>query len=127
MATRLSSEELSAICSAASASGVTSSHWLRSAALNQLNRERASHCNPLDSVVLAEVMCLRTILLNLVAQPHFGLPTATVHHVIAYAESAKYAEVAKLLTRSNGELNSSPSPSSRQSRNDGKGSNRGGS
>jgi hypothetical protein len=109
VATRVTFEELSDIRAAASACGVSSSHWLRSAALAHLNLDGASHRTPLESAVLAEVMCLRTILVNLVAQPGYGLPTSTVNFVIAHAESVKHSEVAKLLARSKGGLDSIPS------------------
>jgi hypothetical protein len=105
IATRVSSEELTDIRASASACGVTSSHWLRSAAIAYLNREGSSRTTPLESVVLAEVLCLRMILLNLFA--NLGLPTATLHFVMRNANSVKHSEVARVLRETKGDLDSS--------------------
>jgi hypothetical protein len=97
LATRVSFEELSDIHAAASASGVTGSHWLREAAIAHLGRGRASKLPPLESTILAEIMALRLIVLNLYPHAIAGLSLTTLHTLMAYAESNKHLEVAKLL------------------------------
>jgi hypothetical protein len=105
LATRVSSEELSDIRAAAMSRGVTNSQWLRSAAMAYLNRDGAFQSTPLESVVLAEVMCLRMILLNLFA--NLGLPTATLHFVMRNANLVKHSEVARVLRETKWDSDSS--------------------
>jgi hypothetical protein len=65
----------------------------------------SAQSTPLESMVLAEVMCLRMILLNLFA--NLGLPTATLHFVMRNANSVKHSEVARVLRETKEDLDSS--------------------
>jgi hypothetical protein len=107
LATRVTSEELSDIRAAAFACGVTTSHWLRNAAIACLQRNDGSQHAPLESTILAEIMGLRLVVLNLFPHAIPGLSLANLHSVMAHAESGKHLEVARLLSRTRDEPDSS--------------------
>jgi hypothetical protein len=99
VATRVTSEELSDIHAAAFACGVTTSQWLRNAAIACLKRNDGSQHAPLESTILAEIMGLRLVVLNLFPHAIPGLSLANLHSVMAHAESGKHLEVARLFSR----------------------------
>jgi len=99
LATRVTFEELYDIRTAAFACGVTTSHWLRDAAIAFLKRNDGSQHAPLEPTILAEIMGLRLVVLNLYPHAIPGLSLANLHSVMAHAESVKHLEVARLLSR----------------------------
>jgi hypothetical protein len=70
------------------------SEWVRAALL------RASDASPTNSIVLAELLALRTILLNLHFHLGSGTPVAaeTMHRLIERADQDKYQQAEARLT-----------------------------
>ena len=73
------------------------SEWVRAALL------RATDASPADSIVLAELLALRTILLNLHFQVASGTPVAaeTLQRLIERADQDKYQQAEARLTAAN--------------------------
>ena len=70
------------------------SEWVRAALL------KATHASPADSIVLAELLALRTILLNLHFHLGSGTPVAaeTMQRLIERADQDKYQQAEARLT-----------------------------
>jgi hypothetical protein len=101
LATRITSEEMRAVKTAARNSGSSCSEWLREAALAYLQEPiETSNNTPIKVTILEEVMGLRLLMVNLFAGATPGLALQNVHQIIEYADSAKYNEAAKVMRRS---------------------------
>ena len=98
IATRLTDTEYAEIESAAANAGKKVAEWLREAALTQARatgEEKAT-----DNVLLAEVMALRSLIVNLFAVASKGpLSDETLRKIAAYADAIKDQKVEELLAR----------------------------
>jgi hypothetical protein len=99
LATRLSETEMrAAVDAAAGADGLNRSEWLRNAAIAHLHQADQPSRIALDSIVLAELMGMRLLILNLFAATNPGLPLVSLRQVMAHADSAKHVEAARVCT-----------------------------
>jgi len=97
IATRLTEAELGEIEAAASKAGKKVSEWLRDTALASV---RAPQEEPTDSVLLAEIIAMRNLMLNLFAQASKGpLSTEDMRKMSAYADSIKEQKAREFLSR----------------------------
>ena len=101
LATRLNDAEVRAVEVAAEAGGITRSQWLRDTVVARL---RQTDQAPRVTLELAEILALRLLILNMFAAAVPGFALTSLRQIMAYADSAKHAEVAKLLRN----LNESP-------------------
>jgi hypothetical protein len=91
LATRITSEEMRAVKTAARNSGSSCSEWLREAALAFLQEPTETSDNaPIEVTILEELMRLRLLMVNLFAGATPGLALQNVHQIMEYADSAKY-------------------------------------
>ena len=96
IATRLTEAELGEIEAAASKAGKKVSEWLRDTALASV---RASQQEQTDSVLLAEIIGMRDLMLNLFAQASKGpLSTEDMRKISAYADSIKEQKASQILS-----------------------------
>ena len=87
VATRITENEFLEIESAALAEGKKVAEWLREAALAQA---RGRNTGQTDPVLLAELMAVRTLLVNLFASASNGsLSEESIRKMAAYADSIK--------------------------------------
>jgi uncharacterized protein (DUF1778 family) len=98
IATRLTEAEFSEVDAAASAAGKKVAEWLRDAALAH------AHCiqddEQTDPILLAEVMGMRSLMLNLFARASQGpISTEDIRKMSAYAESVKEQKAVDFLAR----------------------------
>jgi hypothetical protein len=100
LATRLSSSEMRAVKAAAESAGITRSEWLRNAAVAHVDQSNGVSPHSLESTVLAEIMGLRLLVLNLFPAAIPGFAHQSLYQIMAYAESAKHREAAKVLRTS---------------------------
>src|SRR5271170_6740167 len=97
IATRLTEAELGEIEAAASKAGKKVSEWLRDTALANV---RAPQEQRTDLVLLAEIMGMRSLMLNLFAKASQGpLSTEDLHKMSAYADSIKDEKSRQLIAR----------------------------
>lgn len=97
IATRLTEAELGEIEAAASKAGKKVAEWLRYAALTHA---RATDDEPTDPVLLAEIMGMRSLMLNLFAKASQGpLTTEDLRKMSAYADSIKDQKAREFLAR----------------------------
>jgi hypothetical protein len=97
IATRLTEAELSEIESAASKTGKKVSEWLRDTALAQVHAPQEERT---DSVLLAEIMGMRSLMLNLFAKASQGpLSTEDLQKMSAYADSIKDEKARQFIAR----------------------------
>jgi uncharacterized protein (DUF1778 family) len=98
IATRLTNAEFAEIESAAASAGKKVAEWLREAALTQARatgEEKAT-----DNVLLAEVMALRSLIVNLFAAASKDpLSDETLRKISVYADSIKDQKAEELLAR----------------------------
>jgi uncharacterized protein (DUF1778 family) len=98
IATRLTDAEFAEIESAAASTGKKVAEWLREAALTQARatgEEKAT-----DNVLLAEVMALRSLIVNLFAAASKDpLSDETLRKISVYADSIKDQKAEELLAR----------------------------
>ena len=98
VATRLTDSEFSEVDAAASAAGKKVAEWLRDAALEHARSTRDE--DQTDQVLLAEVMGMRTLMVNLFARASQGpLSTEDIRKMSAYSESVKEQKAADFLAR----------------------------
>jgi hypothetical protein len=96
IATRLTEAELGEIEVAAFKAGKKISEWLRDTALASV---RAPQEEPTDTVLLAEIMGMRDLMLNLFAQASKGpLSTEDMRKMSAYADSIKEQKASQILS-----------------------------
>ena len=97
IATRLTEAELGEIEAAASEAGKKVSEWLRDTALASV---RAPQQEQTDTVLLAEIIGMRDLMLNLFAQASKGpLSTEDMRKISAYADSIKEQKAREFLSR----------------------------
>jgi hypothetical protein len=98
IATRLTDVEFAEVEYAASSAGKKVAEWLREAALAQARateKEKAT-----DTVLLAEVMALRSLIVNLLAVASKGpLSDETLRRISTYADAIKEQKAEELLAR----------------------------
>ena len=98
IATRLTDAEFAEVEYAASSAGKKVAEWLREAALAQARateKEKAT-----DTVLLAEVMALRSLIVNLLAVASKGpLSDETLRRISTYADAIKEQKAEELLAR----------------------------
>ena len=103
-ATRLTEAELGEVETAASKAGKKVSEWLRDAALIHA---RATNEEPTDSILLAEIMGMRSLMLNLFAKASQGpLSTEDLRKMSAYADSIKDRKAREFLALKRSEITS---------------------
>jgi len=87
IATRLTEAEFAEVESAAATAGKKVSEWLRDAALTQA---RAVEEEPTDPILLAEIMGMRSLMLNLFAKASQGpISVEDLRKMSAHADSIK--------------------------------------
>ena len=99
LATRLPKAEMEAVEAAAAAAGKTCSEWLRDAAIAQLNRPVRSKKPAPDPTILAEIVGLRSIVVNLLAAVATDLPKDTIQRIVTQADSVKQGKADEILRR----------------------------
>jgi hypothetical protein len=98
VATRLTEAEFSEVEAAASGAGKKVAEWLRDAALEQARGGKIEQ--ETDPILLAELMGMRSLMLNLFARASQGpLSTDDIKKMSAYSESIKEQRAADFLTR----------------------------
>lgn len=96
IATRLTEAELGEIEAAAFKAGKKVSEWLRDTALASV---RAPQKEPTDTVLLAEIIGTRDLMLNLFAQASkWPLSTEDMRKISAYADSIKEQKASQILS-----------------------------
>ena len=94
--TRLSEAELSEVEAAAVSAGKKVGEWLRDAALAQA---RSTPANT-DPILLAELMAMRTLILNLFSAASKGpLTDESLRKILAYADSVKQQKADEFLAK----------------------------
>ena len=97
IATRLTEAELHEIEAAAFKAGKKVSEWLRDTALASVRTPRQEQT---DTVLLAEIIGMRDLMLNLFAQASKGpLSTEDMRKMSAYADSIKEQKAREFLSR----------------------------
>jgi uncharacterized protein (DUF1778 family) len=97
IATRLTDAEFAEIESAAASAGKKVAEWLREAALAQA---RTAGEEKTDTVLLAELLALRSMVVNLFAVASKGpLSDETLRKISAYADAIKDQKAEELLAR----------------------------
>lgn len=103
IATRITEAEFAEVEAAATRAGKKVSEWLRDAALAQA---RTSPVDRTDPVLLAELMAIRTLVLNLFASASKGpLTEESVRKMSAYADSIKQQKAEEFLASRRGAKN----------------------
>jgi hypothetical protein len=103
VATRITEAEFAEIEAAAVRNGKKVSEWLRDAALTQA---RTSPVDRTDPVLLAELMAIRTLVLNLFASASKGpLTEESLRKMSAYADSIKQQKAEEFLASRRGAKN----------------------
>ena len=98
VATRLTDAEFNEVDAAASAAGKKVAEWLRDAALAQARGVEDDE--ETDQILLAELMGMRSLMLNLFARASQGpISTEDIRKMSAYAESVKEQKAADFLVR----------------------------
>jgi cytochrome c553 len=98
IATRLTDAEFAEIESTAASVGKKVAEWLREAALAQARATGEEKTT--DTVLLAEVMALRSLIVNLFAVASKGpLSDETLRRIAAYADAIKDQKAEELLAR----------------------------
>ena len=97
IATRLTEAEFAEVESSAAKAGKKVAEWLRDAALIQA---RASQEDLTDPILLAEIMGMRSLMLNLFAKASQGpLSTEDLRKMSAYADSIKEQKAREFLAQ----------------------------
>ena len=98
IATRLTDAEFAEVEYAASSAGKKVAEWLREAALAQARSTGEEKTT--DTVLLAELMALRSLIVNLFAVASKGpLSDETLRKIAAYADAIKDQKAEELLAR----------------------------
>ncbi len=99
LATRLPPAEIRAVEEAAKAAGKTCSEWLRDAAIAHLNRPVRTLKPVPDPTLLAEILALRSVLVNLLSAAAPELSKDAVQKIVTYADSIKQGKADEVLRR----------------------------
>ncbi len=98
--TRLSEAELSEVEAAAASAGKKVGEWLRDAALAQARSSLVTPPIRPDPILLAELMAIRTLILNLFAAASKGpLTDESLRKMLAYADSVKQQKADEFLVK----------------------------
>ena len=96
--TRLSEAELSEVEAAAASAGKKVGEWLREAALAQARS--SDDADKTDPILLAELMAIRTLILNLFSAASKGpLTDESLRKMLAYADSVKQQKADEFLAK----------------------------
>jgi len=105
--TRLTQAEFTEVEAAAVHAGKKVAEWLREAALAQARSVPAQNTDP---ILLAELMAIRTLILNLFAAASKGpLTDESLRKMLAYADSVKQQKADEFLVKLRGKNGSKPS------------------
>jgi hypothetical protein len=97
IATRLTETEFAEVDGAAGRAGKKTAEWLREAALAQA---RSAPAEKTDPILLAELMAMRTLLLNLFSAASKGpLTDESLRKMLAYADSIKQQKADEFLAK----------------------------
>jgi hypothetical protein len=97
IATRLTETEFAEVDAAAGRAGKKTAEWLREAALAQA---RSAPAEKTDPILLAELMAMRTLLLNLFSTASKGpLTDESLRKMLAYADSIKQQKADEFLAK----------------------------
>lgn len=99
LATRLPWAEMRAVEEAAKAAGKTNSEWLRDAAIAHLNRPVRTKKPTPDPTLLAEILGLRSMLVNLLAAAAPELSKDAVQKIVTHADSIKQGKADEIVRR----------------------------
>ncbi len=99
IATRLPPEEMKAVEAAVLAAGKTCSEWLREAAIAHLNRPVRTRKAAPDPTLLAELLGIRTLLINLLSAAAPELSKDAVQRIVTLADSTKQGKAEEILRR----------------------------
>ena len=88
-----------AVEEAAKAAGKTCSEWLRDAAIAHLNRPIRTRKSVPDPTLLAEVLGLRSVLVNLLSAAAPELSKEAVQKIVTHADSIKQGKADEVLRR----------------------------
>lgn len=99
IATRLPPEEIKAVEAAVLAAGKTCSEWLREAAIAHLNRPVRTRKAAPDPTLLAELVGVRTLLINLLSAAAPELSKDAVQRIVTLADSTKQGKAEEILRR----------------------------
>lgn len=99
LATRLPPAEMRAVEEAAKAAGKTCSEWLRDAAIAHLNRPVRTRKPLPDPTLLAELLGLRSVLVNLLSAAAPELSKDAVQKIVTHADSIKQGKADEVLRR----------------------------
>jgi hypothetical protein len=103
IATRLTEAELSEVETAAADAGKKVAEWLRDAALAHAR----SGQEQTDPILLAEIMGMRSLMLNLFARASQGpLSSEDLRKMSAYSDSMKQQQAEELMSQRRGQNNS---------------------
>ena len=106
--TRLTEAEFAEVEAAASRAGKKVAEWLRDAALAQARS--SGYTDKTDPILLAELMAMRTLILNLFAAASKGpLTDESLRKMLAYADSVKQQKADEFLVKLRGKNSSKPS------------------
>jgi hypothetical protein len=104
--TRLTEAEFAEVEAAAARAGKKVAEWLRDAALAQA---RAVPTQNTDPILLAELMAIRTLILNLFAAASKGpLTDESLRKMLTYADSVKQQKADEFLTKLKSQNGSKP-------------------
>lgn len=84
---------------AAKAAGKTCSEWLREAAIAHLNRPVRTRKPMPDPTLLAEILALRSVLVNLLSAAAPELSKDAVQRITSLADSTKQGKADEILRR----------------------------
>ncbi len=99
LATRLPPAEMQAVEEAAREAGKTCSEWLRDAAIAHLNRPARTPKPMPDPTLLAEILALRSVLVNLLSAAAPELSKDAVQKIVTYADSIKQGKADEIVRR----------------------------
>ena len=107
IATRLTEAEFAEVDAAAGRAGKKTAEWLRDSALAQARSVPALNTDP---ILLAELMAIRTLILNLFAAASKGpLTDDSLRKMLAYADSIKQQKADEFLAKLRHKNGSKPS------------------
>jgi hypothetical protein len=98
IATRLTEAEFAEVDAAAGRAGKKTAEWLREAALTQARS--SGQADKTDPILLAELMAIRTLILNLFSAASKGpLTDESLRKMLAYADSVKQQKADEFLAK----------------------------
>ena len=108
IATRLTEAEFAEVDAAAGRAGKKTAEWLREAALAQARS--SGDADKTDPILLAELMAIRTLILNLFSAASKGpLTDESLRKMLAYADSVKQQKADEFIAKLRGKNGGKPS------------------